>query len=150
MSRKNSETASVRLEPKMNRAFTAPPPIKDDQDGKLDEEHGGAGPAPPTARASPVKEVAAEGSRAERGSAGTPTAARRQGSFTPSRSMPARERPSPKHVRRASQQQVCHVAQQSGVKLRTLQLLCRPCPAVKVCGAAEALCGLIFCHHYRL
>ena len=89
----------------MSRAFTAPPPIKDADEDGMDEEQGGAGEPAGPGGVSPVKEVAAEGSRAERGSAdGTPAGPRRQASVTPRRSKGAKEPSSLKHSRRASQQ----------------------------------------------
>ncbi len=99
--RKNS-SGSVRLETRMSRAYTAPPPIKDE----VDEEQGVAEVAVKPS-VSPVKESAAEEApAADRGPAGTPSAARRQASFF-GRSKTGKAAPSPKHSRRGSQLKVC-------------------------------------------
>ena len=86
----------------MSRAYTAPPPIKDEGD----EEQGDAEVVPKLS-VSPVKESAAEeAAAADRAPAGTPSAARRQASLF-GRSKTGKAAPSPKHSRRSSQQKVC-------------------------------------------
>ena len=104
----------MRLETRMSRAYTAPPPIKDEEG---DEEQGAAGVAP-RASVSPVKEGAVEGPQADRVSAGTPSAARRQPSFA-GRPKAAKAAPSPRHSRQTSQQKACtSSATLAGIQLR--------------------------------
>ncbi len=108
----------------MSRAYTAPPPIKDE----MDEEQGVTEVAPKPS-VSPVKESAAEAAAAaaDRGPDGTPSAARRQASFF-GRSKTGKTAPSPKHSRRSSQLKVC-------ISYSAKTHLTRPHPSIICLGA---------------